>query len=277
MNISVIGAGAWGIALAVLLNDNGHSVTLITDSAASASEINTLHISPKLQGVIIPDEIKAVCGAQPDISESDIILIATPSYAVQSASASVAGKIKDSAIIVCASKGIEASTHKLFSQIIQDELRGDNPIVALSGPTHAEEVSRKMPSACVVASSRADAALTVQAAFMNKYFRVYTSEDVIGVQLCGALKNIIALCAGICDGVGCGDNTIAALNTRGLAEIASLVEIQGGKRETVYGLAGVGDLFVTSSSRHSRNRRAGVLLGQGFSVDEAMEKVGAVV
>jgi glycerol-3-phosphate dehydrogenase (NAD(P)+) len=175
------------------------------------------------------------------------------------------------------SKGIEKDTSRLFSEILREALGAGTPIVSLSGPTHAEEVGRQIPTACVAASENLETAERVQDIFMNDYLRVYTSTDVVGVELGAALKNVIALCAGICDGLGFGDNTIAMVMTRGLAEMAELCVKLGGKKATLAGLAGLGDLIVTCTSQHSRNRRAGVLIGKGVEVQEAMKQVGSVV
>ena len=203
--------------------------------------------------------------------------MATPSFAVRSTAHQLAPHLEPGTVLVSVSKGIEKDTSLCLTQVIAQEVGECYPVVALSGPSHAEEVGRRVPTAVVSASEDRAAAELVQDLFMNERFRVYASDDVIGVELGAALKNVIALCAGCCDGMGCGDNTKAALMTRGLTEIARLVVAMGGRRETVAGLAGVGDLIVTCTSMHSRNRRAGILIGQGTPPEQAVKEIGMVV
>ena len=203
--------------------------------------------------------------------------MATPSFAVRSTAAQVKDLLDPGTIVVSVSKGIEKDSSLRLSQVIEAEIGDKCPVVVLSGPSHAEEVGRHIPTGVVAAADDPKIAAQVQDLFMNQRFRVYTSDDKIGTEICAALKNIIALCAGCCDGMGCGDNTKALLMTRGLAEMARLGVALGGKKETFTGLAGVGDLIVTCCSMHSRNRRCGILIGQGKPVQEAVKEIGAVV
>lgn len=229
-----------------------------------------------LKGVPLPEtmglttDMGAVkgCGA---------VVMATPSFAVRATAAKLKQLADPGTIVISVSKGIEKDTSLRLSQVIEEELQGHCPVVVLSGPSHAEEVGRHVPTGVVAASEDLELARQVQDLFMNPRFRVYTSTDKVGTELCAALKNIIALCAGCCDGMGCGDNTKALLMTRGLAEMARLGVALGGKKETFTGLAGVGDLIVTCCSMHSRNRRCGILIGQGRPVAQALEEIGAVV
>ncbi|MDR3310049.1 MAG: NAD(P)-dependent glycerol-3-phosphate dehydrogenase [Oscillospiraceae bacterium] len=275
MNTAVLGAGSWGIALADKLFENGHSVALWAKPELCA-ELTKTRENPRLPGVIIPDGIR-ITGEIEAASPAELIIIAPASYSVRDYMTRLRGCARDGAVVVCASKGIDAATGARFSEVAEDIFGGSVRFVALSGPTHAEEVERKVPTACVAASKDAAAAELTQDALFSENFRVYTTDDVVGVEICAALKNVIALCAGVCDGLGFGDNTIATLATRGLWEITKLVKALGGRSETVSGLAGLGDLIVTCTSRHSRNRRAGVYIGEGYTAEAAMEKVGAVV
>ncbi len=204
-------------------------------------------------------------------------MFATPSYAVRTTAAKAAPYLRPGTPLVSVSKGVERDTHNLMSQIIEEEVRKDCKVIALSGPSHAEEVGRRIPTGVVAAHPDEAAARLVQDAFMNEYFRVYTSPDIVGVELAAALKNVVALSCGVIDGMGYGDNTKALLMTRAMAEMGRLGEKLGGRRETFAGLAGMGDLIVTCTSMHSRNRRCGILIGQGKSAQEAMEEIGAVV
>ena len=206
-----------------------------------------------------------------------MIVLGTPSFAVRSTAGMIAPLVKQDAVIVTVSKGVERDSALCMSQIIEQELCGRGRVVALSGPSHAEEVARRVPTGCVAASKDVEAALMTQDAFMNTNFRVYTNPDIIGVELGGALKNIIALCCGVSDGMGLGDNTKALLMTRGMTEMARLGVALGGRKETFAGLSGMGDLIVTCTSMHSRNRRCGILIGQGMTASEAMAEVGATV
>ena len=277
MKISVFGSGAWGTAIALLLRENGNTVTIWSKFSDEAETLRRTGENPMLSGVGIPEDVYITTDIREAASGAAAVVIAVPSFAVRETVEALRGSIADSSVVVCMSKGIEKDTSELFTDIIRGALGEKTPIAAVSGPTHAEEVARKVPTACVSASRDVAVAERVQELLMNEYFRVYTSTDVIGVELGAALKNVIALGAGVCDGLGFGDNTLAMLMTRGLAEMADLCVAMGGKKETLAGLAGLGDLIVTCMSRHSRNRRAGVLIGRGVEVTAAMKEVGAVV
>jgi len=276
MRVSVLESGAWGTALAASLARRGKSVILHSIYEKRSDELRTLRENKRLPGVELPDSLE-FSDTLEEVAEADVAIFATPSFALRKTAQQLKGIVRDDTILVSAAKGIEPETCLRLSEIIEQELGGEERIVALSGPSHAEEVGRGIPTGCVSASKNMRAAELVQDLLMSPQFRIYTSSDIVGVELSGALKNIIALCAGICDGLGLGDNTIALMMTRGLAEMAELGEMLGGRRETFTGLAGVGDLIVTCTSKHSRNRRAGVYIGKGMSVKEAMEAVGAVV
>ncbi len=276
MNISVLGSGAWGTALALVLLENGHDVVLWSYTEEESKTLREAGENPMLKGVPLP----AALGLTSDmdcVRECGMVVLATPSFAVRATARKLAGKIGPETVIVSVSKGIEKDTSLTLTQVIEEELGEGCKVVALSGPSHAEEVGRNMPTTVVSASRDQRSAELVQDLFMNERFRVYASGDVVGVELSAALKNVIALCAGVCDGMGFGDNTKAALMTRGLTEIARLGEALGGRKETFAGLAGVGDLIVTCTSMHSRNRRCGILIGQGTPVEEAIREIGAVV
>ena len=276
MKIAVVGSGGWGTALALTLLDNGHDVTLWSFDEKEAEVLRATHENPLLKGVPLPEELKITTDLS-FLSDKELAVFATPSFAVRQTAKAAAPYLKDGTLIVSVSKGIEKNTSLRLSQVIDEETGGRCRIVALSGPSHAEEVGRKVPTGCVAASPDREAAEIVQDIFMNPYFRIYSSPDIVGVELAAALKNVIALCYGVCDGLGFGDNTRALLMTRGLTETARLGVAMGGKKETFAGLAGVGDLIVTCTSMHSRNHRAGILIGQGKSVEEALKEVGAVV
>jgi len=274
MTITMLGSGAWGTALANLLCENGHTVYLWTRSAQRAEAMKQTGFNPRLQGISLHAALQPVSDFS-SLTESTMVVFASPSYAIRQLAVDAAPYLRKDAVLVSATKGIEAGTGLRMTQILE-EVTGRSA-VALSGPSHAEEVSRRLPTGCVAACADAALAEQVQDAFMNDYFRVYASLDVIGVELSAALKNVIALCAGVIDGLGLGDNTKALLVTRGLTELARLGIAMGGRQETFAGLAGVGDMIVTCTSMHSRNRRAGILLGQGVGVEQTMEQVGAVV
>lgn len=276
MKIAVIGSGGWGTALALTLLDNGHDVELWSFSENEAETLRVKRENPFLKGITLPEALKITTDLA-CLSEKELIVFATPSFAVRETAKKAAGSIQDGTVIVSVSKGIEKHTSLRLSQVIDEETRGRCRIVALSGPSHAEEVARKVPTGCVAASVDREAAEIVQDVFMNQYFRIYSSPDIVGVELGAALKNVIALCYGVCDGLGYGDNTKALLMTRGLKETARLGVAMGGQRETFAGLAGIGDLIVTCTSMHSRNHRAGILIGQGMNVDAALKEIGAVV
>lgn len=277
-NIGVLGAGTWGMALARVLANSGHCVTVWSALEREVDEFSATRRHPNLPGMVIPDAI--IFTKQMDVvcKDKDILLFAVPSPFVRSTARLAAPYIPDGQIIVDVAKGIEADTLLTMTGIIADELK--NPtvkLVALSGPTHAEEVAADLPTTIVSACEDLAAAQLVQDVFNNTCMRVYTNTDVLGVELCGAMKNIIALSAGIAVGLGFGDNTKAALITRGIAEISRLGTAMGCDEHTFGGLAGIGDLIVTATSRHSRNNRCGMLLGQGVAPDEAVKQVGMVV
>lgn len=273
--IVILGAGSFGISIAIMAAESGHSVTMWS---AFESEVESIlrdrEHKEKLPGVKIPEEI----GFTSDIScvsDADMVVIGVPSIFVRNVVKQAAPYIKPEMIIVNTSKGLEDGTYLRMSEVIREEIK-DSPIVSLSGPSHAEEVSRKIPTTISAASDNEKAAMAVQEAFSNGALRIYLNDDIIGCELGGALKNIIALCAGICDGLGYGDNTIAALMTRGITEIARLGVAMGARLDTFFGLTGIGDLIVTCTSLHSRNRRAGTLIGKGVSPEDAVKQVGTV-
>lgn len=275
MRTAVLGSGGWGTALAMLLHDNGHDVTLWSHSAEKAEVLRSSRENPLLKGVRIPEEIN-ISNDMSLIKGAELAVFATPSFALRETARKASPYLPVGALAVSVAKGIEPETHRRMSEIVREET-GGHAVAVLSGPSHAEEVARRLPTGCVAAAEDQRIAEAVQRAFMNDVFRVYTHDDVLGVELAGALKNVAALCCGIGDGCGFGDNAKALLMTRALTEISRLAEKLGGRRDTLAGLAGVGDLIVTCTSMHSRNRRAGILIGQGKSAEEAMREVGAVV
>ncbi|KAB1440002.1 NAD(P)H-dependent glycerol-3-phosphate dehydrogenase [Candidatus Galacturonibacter soehngenii] len=277
IDVSIIGAGSWGIALAVLLHKNGHKVTIWSIIEDEVSMLNeTREHKDKLPGVKIPEDIIITSSLKEAATNKDMLVMAVPSPFVRSTSKLLKEYVKENQLIVNVAKGIEESTLFTLTEIIEEEIKGVNAAV-LSGPSHAEEVGRGIPTTCVAGAKTKESAEFIQNAFMNEVFRVYTSPDILGIELGGALKNVIALAAGIADGLGYGDNTKAALITRGITEISRLGIVMGGKKETFSGLTGIGDLIVTCASMHSRNRRAGILIGQGHSMEEAMDEVKMVV
>ena len=277
--ISVIGSGGWGIALTILLYKNGHDLTIWSFDKREAEELKTTRENKtKLPNILLPEDIKVTDNLKEAVDNKDVLILAVPSKAIRSVSKSLKDIIKDNQIIVNVAKGLEEDTLKTMTDIIEEELKGKNPQVAvLSGPSHAEEVGKGIPTTCVVSAHNKELTLYLQNIFMNPSFRVYTSPDMLGVEIGGALKNVIALAAGIADGLNYGDNTKAALITRGIKEISLLGVAMGGEQSTFYGLTGLGDLIVTCASMHSRNRRAGILLGQGKTLDEAIKEVNMVV
>ena len=276
--ISVIGSGGWGIALTILLHKNGHELTVWSFDKKEAEELKiTRENKAKLANILLPEDIVVTDDLKEAVTDKDILVLAVPSKAVRSVSKSLKDIVKEKQIVNVA-KGLEEDTLATMTDIIEEELKGKNPQVAvLSGPSHAEEVGKGIPTTCVVSAHNKELTLHLQNIFMNPAFRVYTSPDMLGVEVGGALKNVIALAAGIADGLNYGDNTKAALITRGIKEIASLGVAMGGEQSTFYGLTGLGDLIVTCASMHSRNRRAGILLGQGKTLDEAIKEVNMVV
>lgn len=280
--IGVLGAGTWGMALTRMLCNMGHEVTVWSALPQEIDEYSSTRRHRNLPGMVIPDEVAFTKELADVCSGKDILLFAVPSVFVRSTAAKAAPNIADGQKIVDVAKGIEPQTLMTLTQVIEDELRKDGghdyvQLTALSGPTHAEEVAVDLPTT-IVASCRDHAtAEYVQHQFMNEVMRVYTNDDVLGVELCGALKNIIALASGIALGLGYGDNTKAALITRGMHEITRLGLAMGCDPQTFYGLAGIGDLIVTATSEHSRNNRCGHLIGQGMKPDAAMKQIGMVV
>lgn len=274
MKAVVVGSGAWGTALAIRLCLNGHDVTMWTYDADLIPEMEATRRNPRLPNAVLPENLH-ISGDYACARGCQLVVIASPSFPLRSVSRGVAPYIDDDAVVVSVTKGLEQGTHLRMSQVVAQETGKD--VVALTGPSHAEEVSINMPTGLVAASADQAKAEFVQDAFMCDTLRVYTSPDPVGAELGAALKNVIALCAGITDGLGFGDNTKAMLMTRGLTETARLGVALGARKETFTGLAGVGDLIVTCTSMHSRNRRAGILIGQGKSAQEAMKEVGAVV
>ena len=276
-NVTIIGAGSWGIALATVLCKNGHNVTIWSIVKQEIEMLKQHHEhKDKLPGVILDDSIVFTDDIVEASKDKDIFVMAVPSPYTRSTSHLFAPYIESGKIIVNVAKGIEEDTLDTLTDIIKEEIPQAKTAV-LSGPSHAEEVSRGIPTTCVVGSDEKDTAEYIQNLFMNEFFRVYTSPDVLGIELGGALKNVVALAAGIADGLGYGDNTKAALITRGIHEIARLGITMGGKVESFTGLTGIGDLIVTCASMHSRNRRAGILIGQGKTMNEAMDEVKMVV
>ena len=275
--VTVIGAGSWGLALATVLAENGHEVKVWSVLDSEIEMLNNFHEhKDKLPGVILSDLITYTNDVKEACCDKDLFIMAVPSTYVRSTAHLFAPYFEDGKIIVNVSKGIEDDTLSILTDVIKDEIPNCVEAV-LSGPSHAEEVSRKIPTSVVVGANEKETAEYVQNIFMNDYFRVYVSPDILGMELCGALKNVVALAAGIADGLGYGDNTKAALITRGLSEITRLGVKMGGRPETFSGLTGIGDLIVTCASMHSRNRRAGILMGQGKTMQEAMDEVKMVV
>ncbi len=278
--IGVLGAGTWGMALTRLLSLNGHDVTVWSALPQEIDEYSQTRRQPNLPGMIIPSEVKFTKQIEDVCRAKDLLLFAVPSVFVRSTARSAAAFIPEGQLIVDVAKGIESGSLMTLTEVIADELKKIGKtarLVALSGPTHAEEVAKDLPTTIVAASEDEEAALTVQKIFMNSAMRVYTNDDMKGVELCGAMKNIIALASGAALGLGYGDNTKAALITRGMHEITSLGVAMGCDAGTFYGLAGIGDLIVTATSVHSRNNRCGHLIGQGMKPEDAIKEVGMVV
>lgn len=274
--ISVIGSGSWGTAVAIMLAENGHKVTLWSYFAEESAQLQELRENrPFLPGVKLPDSIVCTNDLK-ECAAGDVLITATPSHAMRTTAKRLAHYAKEGQLILNISKGLEEGTYATLSRVLREELP-QCEIAVMSGPSHAEEVSRRIPTTNVVATAREETAERIQDIMMNPNFRVYTNPDVLGVELGGALKNVIALCAGILDGMGLGDNTKAALMTRGIVEMSRLGVAMGAKAETFNGLSGVGDLIVTCTSMHSRNRRAGILIGQGKTLEEAQAEVKMVV
>lgn len=275
--VSIIGAGSWGTALASVLSHNGHEVTIwsVIEEEIRMLEEKREHVT-KLPGVILAESIRFTTNLEAAIAERDLLVLAVPSVFTRSTARNMRPFVEDRQLIVNVAKGIEEKTLLVLSDIVEQEIPQAR-VAVLSGPSHAEEVGRRLPTTCVAGAKTRESAEYVQNVFMNDVFRVYTSPDMIGIELGGALKNVIALAAGMADGLGYGDNTKAALITRGITEIGRLALAMGAKYETISGLTGIGDLIVTCASRHSRNRKAGMLIGQGKTMEEATEEVQMVV
>lgn len=275
--IGIIGAGSWGTALSLLMHNNGHEVTIwsIIESEVEMLKTKRQHES-KLPGVVLPEEIQITGSLKEAMEEKDVLILAVPSPFTRSTSHMMREYLKEGQKIVNVAKGVEDGTLMTLSAIIEEELPGAE-VSVLSGPSHAEEVGKCLPTTCVVGAYTRETAEYLQNLFTSPVFRVYISPDILGIELGGALKNVIALAAGIADGLGYGDNTKAALITRGIMEIARLGVKMGAKTETFCGLSGIGDLIVTCASVHSRNRKAGYLMGKGYTMKEAMDEVKMVV
>lgn len=275
--ISVLGSGSWGMALALLLHNNGHEVLLWAARPEAARKLREKRENPdRLPGVHLPEEIEIMTDLERALKNVDVTVLAVASPYIRSTANKMAPFVCKGQKIVNVAKGIEEKTLKTLSEVIEEEIPQGN-VAVLSGPSHAEEVGRGIPTTCVVSAHTRETAEYLQSIFMSPVFRVYTTPDLLGVELGGALKNVIALAAGTADGLGYGDNTKAALITRGITEIARLGKKMGAKMETFYGLSGIGDLIVTCASVHSRNRKAGYLIGQGRTMEQAMDEVQMVV
>ncbi|MCT4508516.1 MAG: NAD(P)H-dependent glycerol-3-phosphate dehydrogenase [Tepidibacter sp.] len=275
--ICVLGAGSWGSALAILLSKKGYEVNLyMRNKEQYESMIKTRENIKYLPGIVMPNNIKMTTNLKDAVDKAKIIVLGVASQGVRGVLKSIKDYVEDDQIIVNVAKGFEKGTNLRMSEVVKEELP-NNPYAILSGPSHAEEVSKDMPTTVTVASEDMRIAEYVQDTFINPKFRVYTNPDVIGVELGGTLKNIIAFGAGICDGLGYGDNTKAALMTRGIREIGRLGMAMGARSSTFSGLSGIGDLIVTCTSMHSRNRRAGILIGQGKTLEETLDEIKMVV
>ncbi len=276
-NVAFLGGGSFGTALGILLANKGCKVSIYDRDKNVVDDININKKNDKyIKELKIPKNVTAYNDLDEALKEAKYVVLAVPSHVIRSASKSLKDKINKDVIVVSIAKGIEEESNLRLSEVIEEELP-NNKIVILSGPSHAEEVAFNIPTTVVVSSKDENAATEVQDLFITSTFRVYTNDDLVGVEIGGAVKNIIALAAGVCDGIGYGDNSKAALMTRGMAEIVRVGVKLGGNPETFLGLTGMGDLIVTCTSMHSRNRRAGLLIGKGKSVDEATKEVGMVV
>lgn len=275
-NIGIIGSGTWGTALAVLLHGNGHGVTVWSAIPSEIEQLSRDRAHTNLPGLAIPEGLMFSKELGEAVAGRELLVLSVPSIYVRATARSLKPFCGEGQLIVNVAKGIEEATLMTLSDIIREEVP-QAEVAVLSGPSHAEEVARRQPTTCVVGAGKRKVAEYIQSLFMNEVFRVYTSPDILGIELGGSLKNVIALAAGIADGLGYGDNAKAALITRGIYEIARLGVEMGGKFETFCGLSGIGDLIVTCASVHSRNRRAGTLIGQGRTMEEAMAEVRMVV
>ncbi len=278
MKISVIGSGSWGIAATKILSENGHDMTLWSFDPKEAALLQEERENPALlPGILLPERVQVTTDIA-CVQGADMVVVAVPSFAVFETAQKMRPYVSKNQVMALLSKGFDKNSgYSLLSDLLERVFLGEVPVVALTGPSHAEEVGRGIPTAVVAASVNQQAAALTQEAFMNPVFRVYTTPDIVGAELGGAMKNIMALAVGISDGAGFGDNTKAMLMTRGIMEMARFGVALGGRPETFTGLSGVGDLIVTCISQHSRNRRAGLLIGSGVSPEEAIQKVGATV
>ncbi|MGL4344118.1 MAG: NAD(P)H-dependent glycerol-3-phosphate dehydrogenase [Cellulosilyticaceae bacterium] len=274
--VTIIGAGSWGLALGLLLNEKDNEVKVWCYEEAEKEAILASRENKRcLPGIKLPIEMAFTTSMEEALAERDLVILAVPSKVIRHTVKAMAPYLEEKTVVVNVSKGIEQGSYLTLSEVIESEI--ENAVVVLSGPSHAEEVARHLPTTVVASSKNMEAAEYVQDAFMTEYFRVYTNPDVLGVEIGAALKNVIALAAGIVEGMGFGDNTKAALITRGIAEISRLGVAMGADASTFSGLTGIGDLIVTCTSGHSRNRRAGELIGQGYTLEEAIKKVNMVV
>ena len=276
INVTVLGAGTWGMGIAILLNNNGHNVTVWSAVQKEIDMLQTTHAHVNLPGAVISEDIKVTGDIQEALKDVDLIVMGVASIFTRRTARLVSPYVKEGQVIVNIAKGIEEDTLNVLTEQIAQEIP-QAEVCVLSGPSHAEEVSRGIPTSVVIGADKKATAEWLQQIFMSPVFRVYTSPDVLGIELGGSLKNVIALAAGVADGMGYGDNTKAALITRGMAEMARLGLAMGAQEETLYGLSGIGDLIVTCASMHSRNRRAGILMGKGYTMEEAMKEVNQVV
>lgn len=274
--VSILGGGSWGIALAVLLHKNGHKITVWSALETEIEMLKEKHEHKMLPGVRLPEDTVFTTDDREAVEGQELLVMAVASSFTRRTAHRLSALVAPGQKILNVAKGIEEHTLMTLSEIIEQEIPQAD-VAVMSGPSHAEEVGRGIPTTIVVGAKSRETAEYIQNLFMNEVFRVYISPDILGMELGGALKNVVALAAGIADGLGYGDNTKAALITRGLAEIARLGMAMGGKFETFCGLTGIGDLIVTCASMHSRNRRAGILIGQGKTCDEAMSEVQMVV
>ena len=275
-NVAILGSGGWGVALSMILNKNGHNVKIWSYTEEEKNIINNDRKCKFLPNITIPDGVYCYNEYEEVINGADYIIVVTPSSAIRNTMKAIKDIVKEDQTLILASKGIEPGTHKIYTEVIR-EFFPRNRIGCISGPSHAEEVSRFIPTCVVVSSNDNELSQELQELFMNEIFRVYINNDTLGVELGAALKNIIALASGICEGIGFGDNSQAALITRGLFEITRIGEALGAERDTFYGLTGFGDLFVTCGSLNSRNRRCGTLIGQGHTASEARDMLGGMV
>ncbi len=276
MKISVVGSGTWGCALCAILANKGNDVVLWSYFKEESEQLKATRKAPNLSDFVMPENVTYTSNLETAAKDKDVIVMVTPSAAIGKTAQAMSEFVKSGAIVVCASKGFDGETQKTLTETIKDKIP-QCTVAALSGPSHAEEVAVNQPTSLVAACDDIKVSEMIQELFMTDTLRIYTNEDILGVEIGGALKNVIALCAGVCDGLGLGDNSKAALMTRGMAEIARLGKAMGARLETFSGLSGMGDLIVTCTSMHSRNRRAGILIGQGKTPDEAMKEVNMVV